>query len=70
MTDYVSITVNGDSVTVGRDLTVSELLTILGYKHDRVAVEIDGEICPRTSFPDRSVEEGTSFEIVTFVGGG
>ena len=70
MTDYVSITVNGDSVTVGRDLTVSELLTTLGYDHDRVAVEIDGEICPRTSFPDRPVVDGTSFEVVTFVGGG
>ena len=34
------------------------------------AVEIDGEICPRTSFPDRPVVDGTSFEVVTFVGGG
>lgn len=70
MADYVSITVNGDSVTIGRDVTVADLLYDLGYDRNRVAVEIDGEICPKTMYSERIVEDGSSFEVVTFVGGG
>ena len=54
--------------------TVREDLSDLDYDGIRQrivdAVEIDGEICPKTSFPDRQVEDCTSFEVVTFVGGG
>ena len=65
-----TVTINGRSVEILPDMTMAGLLGSLGYDIRRIAVEIDGEICPRMSFPDRSVEEGTSFEIVTFVGGG
>lgn len=53
-----------------RDVTVADLLYDLGYDRNRVAVEIDGEIYPKALYSEKVVEDGSSFEVVTFVGGG
>ena len=53
-----------------RDVTVADFLYNLGYDRNRVAVEIDGEIYPKALYSEKVVEDGSSFEVVTFVGGG
>jgi sulfur carrier protein len=53
-----------------RDVTVADLLYDLGYDRNRVAVEIDGEIYSKALYSEKVVEDGSSFEVVTFVGGG
>ncbi len=50
--------------------TLHDLLAALGLKADRVAVEHNGSIVPRTSWPATAIASGDKFEIVHFVGGG
>jgi len=50
--------------------TVAELLTILGLKSDRVAIERNGEIVARTTWNLTLLAEEDRLEIVHFVGGG
>jgi thiazole synthase len=61
---------NGDlrRVTVG--VTIAEMLRELGLEAQKVAVERNLEIVPRSTFNDVRVAEGDKFEIVHFVGGG
>ena len=49
---------------------VSDLVRILGHPSDRVAVEVDGVICPRANHADYVLREGQTVEVVSFVGGG
>ena len=50
--------------------TVSDLVRLLGHPSDRVAVEVDGEICPRARHADSVLRERQTVEVVSFVGGG
>ena len=50
--------------------TVQDLLTVLGLKQDRVAVEHNGSIVSRPAWPDTQIADNDKFEIVHFVGGG
>jgi thiamine biosynthesis protein ThiS len=50
--------------------TVTALIASLALKGDRIAVEQNGEIVPRTEWPQAAVHSGDKFEIVHFVGGG
>ena len=49
---------------------LADLLTALELKSDRIAVELNGEIAPRTQWPTLQVHSGDKLEIVHFVGGG
>lgn len=49
---------------------LAELLNTLELKSDRIAVELNGEIAPRTQWPTLQVHSGDKLEIVHFVGGG
>lgn len=46
------------------------LVAELGLKADRVAVELNGEIVPRTEWAEARLTEGDRVEMVHFVGGG
>ena len=54
--------------------TVREDLSDLDYDGIRQrivdAVEIDGEICPRSELPATAPVDGNRIEVVSFVGGG
>jgi sulfur carrier protein len=47
-----------------------ELVAELGLKSDRIAVERNGAIAPRTGWAGVVLGEGDRIEIVHFVGGG
>ncbi len=64
------ITVNGTETDVPEGITAEEIVSFMGMDPKRVAVEIDGEICPRGSRADTVLEEGQRLELVGFVGGG
>lgn len=65
-----AITLNGKTETTDDGSTVADLLSRLRLEPIRVAVEINEEIVPRKTFPDRRLQSGDRIEIVTFVGGG
>jgi sulfur carrier protein len=70
MTGAVNIIVNGDSREVPSGLRVSGLLAHLGLPADRVAIERNLEILPRSQWLTAAVEPGDRYEIVHMVGGG
>jgi sulfur carrier protein len=57
-----------DELTSPADL--ASVITTLGLKSDRVAVEHNGEIVPRAQWAEAHVANGDRLEIVHFVGGG
>lgn len=62
--------INGTTIEVGREMTLKDLLESRGYKISRVAVELNGDIVPRSKYDDVVVSDGDSLEIVSIVGGG
>jgi thiazole synthase len=72
MTDdlTVSIRVNGEHRRVRKGMTIAELALDLGLDPDKVAVERNLEVVPRSTLAGVVVESGDDLEIVTFVGGG
>ncbi len=62
--------INGADAEVPDGTDAESLISFLGYRPERVALEIDGRICPRASRPTTVLEEGQRIEIVSFVGGG
>jgi sulfur carrier protein len=49
---------------------VARLLEAMELSGKRVAVEKNGEIVPRSQYPDTLLAEGDALEIVVAVGGG
>lgn len=46
------------------------MLRALGIEPASVVLEVNEEVAPRASWPDRPVHEGDRIEILKFVGGG
>ncbi len=65
-----AITLNGESKEIPDGLTLSGLLDRLKIKQDRVAVERNREIVPRSDWETVRIAPGDQLEIVHFVGGG
>lgn len=49
---------------------LTTLIGLLQMKPDRIAIERNGEIAPRSSWPQIALRDGDKLEIVQFVGGG
>jgi thiazole synthase len=64
------IHVNGEQRRVPGALTVAQMLGELGIDPQRVAVERNLAIVPRSLIAKVVVEDGDQYEIVHFVGGG
>jgi len=66
----MTVQINGESKTVADRLSLAELVTELGMKADRVAVELNLEIVARGNWDTVILKDGDKLEIVHFVGGG
>ncbi|HEY6304834.1 MAG TPA: sulfur carrier protein ThiS [Candidatus Angelobacter sp.] len=66
----VKLSINGEPRDFPDGLTVASLVEQLGMKADRVAVELNLEIVPRSSWQATALKDGDKLEIVHFVGGG
>ncbi|MCL2660390.1 MAG: sulfur carrier protein ThiS [Acidobacteriaceae bacterium] len=56
--------------TLSLSSTLEDLVVELGLKGDRVAVEHNGEIVPRSRWSATALHEEDRLEVVHFVGGG
>jgi len=65
----ISVTVNGEPRRTSAD-TLAALVRELDLKPEKVAVERNGEIVPRSTLGDAPLGDGDVLEIVHFVGGG
>jgi sulfur carrier protein len=69
----ITITLNGQTrhfETLHPISTLADIITALGLKADRIAIEQNGTIAPRTTWPTTHVTSGDRLEVVHFVGGG
>ena len=66
----IAITVNGERHQFDQALNCTELLTRFELAGRRVALERNGEIVPRSRFPEQMLADGDRLEIVVAVGGG
>jgi thiamine biosynthesis protein ThiS len=66
----MTLTINGDAREFPDGLSLSTLIAQLGMKADRVAVELNLDIVPRTEWEKIVLRNGDKLEIVHFVGGG
>ncbi len=66
----LAVHVNGEPRRVSAGLSISAMLAELGLDPQRVAVERNRDVVPRSQLGEVSVEDGDQFEIVHFVGGG
>ncbi|MDD6825448.1 MAG: sulfur carrier protein ThiS [Oscillospiraceae bacterium] len=64
------MTVNGKQISLETPVSVSEFLTENNYQTKRIAVEINGEILPKSQYESRILSDSDTIEIVTFMGGG
>jgi thiamine biosynthesis protein ThiS len=66
----MKLTINGEGREFSTSMTVASLLTELGLKSDRVAVELNRDLLPRERWNITQLNDGDQLEIVHFVGGG
>lgn len=71
--DPMKLTVNGrerEFPELQPNAMLQHLIEALQLKPDRVAVERNGDIVPRSSWTEVGLQEGDRLEVVQFVGGG
>lgn len=66
----ISIRINGEHRRIRDGLTLADLASELGFVPEKVAVERNLEVVPRSTLGQVKVEDGDELEIVHFVGGG
>lgn len=66
----MNITVNGAPTQVPAGVPMSALVEQLGLAGQRIAVEVNEELIPRSRFAGHRLAEGDRVEIIHAVGGG
>ncbi|MDP9142418.1 MAG: sulfur carrier protein ThiS [Pseudomonadota bacterium] len=66
----MQITVNGEPRTLTQALNLVELLELLHLGERRVAIQLNGDIVPRTRHAATTVADGDELLIVQAIGGG
>ena len=67
------LVLNGQSrvfETLSQPASLEQVIVELKLKSDRIAVEHNGEIVPRSRWSETSLNGGDRLEVVHFVGGG
>jgi thiamine biosynthesis protein ThiS len=67
---WMHVFVNGEKKSLSDGGTLAQLISVLGMKGDRVAVELNREIVSRAQWDATLLKDGDQLEIVHFVGGG
>ena len=62
--------VNGEDVEVPPECSLRQLLELLRFPVDGVAVAVNQEVVPRSAQVQRMLQEGERVEVIRAVGGG
>lgn len=68
--DEIGIILNGETRRVAAGTSIAALVSAIGLKPEKVAVECNRAIVPRSTLAAVMLAEGDELEIVHFVGGG
>ncbi len=63
------VKINGENLPLAGK-TVAEYLEQTNYDKNRIAIERNGQIVPKTAYAETKLEDGDCLEVVSFVGGG
>jgi sulfur carrier protein len=66
----MNIILNGQARELPDHISASELLLSLDLANKRLALEVNREIVPRSTFDSHIIKPGDSVEIVHAIGGG
>ena len=66
----MNIQLNGDTQQFDDNLTAAQLVEKLGLQGRRIAMEVNQEIVPRSSYDTYQIQENDKVEIIHAVGGG
>ncbi|MBF0470687.1 MAG: sulfur carrier protein ThiS [Gammaproteobacteria bacterium] len=66
----MKITVNGDEIEMADSATAADLILQLKLEGKRVAMEVNREIVPRSTYADHPLQQGDNIELVHAIGGG
>jgi thiamine biosynthesis protein ThiS len=70
LTKTITLTINGGPLALSGPHNVATLVAHLGLDVRKVAVELNREIVPRSTYAATALADGDSLEIVHFIGGG
>lgn len=66
----MNIQLNGESRDIPTSSTAQDLVDLLELTGKRLAMEVNLEIVPRTTYAQHSLRDGDKIEIVHAIGGG
>ena len=66
----MQVTVNGEGTELAADSTVADLVAARSGGHDRVAVALNGDVVPRSSWPETRISPGDTLEVLAPTAGG
>lgn len=66
----ISISLNNENKQLAADTRLSQALEQWGLANSKIAVAINGEFVPRSSYGERILQAGDLVDIVKPVGGG
>ncbi|MXS83939.1 sulfur carrier protein ThiS [Nitrosomonas oligotropha] len=66
----IQLIINGQPQQFEAPINVAQLIDHLALHGKRIAIERNGEIVPRSQFPQQMLVHGDQLEVVVAVGGG
>jgi thiamine biosynthesis protein ThiS len=66
----IAATVNGERMELAGGTSLAGLIDLIGLDTRKVAVELNREIVPRSTYANVTLGDGDVLEIVHFIGGG
>ncbi|MGH7248661.1 MAG: sulfur carrier protein ThiS [Pseudomonadota bacterium] len=66
----ITITLNGEPSSIEGDAHLPALIARLGMRPQRIAVEINQQVVPKSDYAATILRAGDEVEIINFVGGG
>jgi len=66
----MKVLINGQQNNINNNLTVKQLVIDLGYGEKRFALEINGQVIPKSEYAKKIIFENDRLEIISAVGGG
>ena len=66
----ISVLINGETHEVPEGVDLAHLLELFSMPRQRVAVELNQTVVPRTDWQQVTLNDGDRIEVVHFVGGG
>ena len=66
----IVVSVNNEQQQFEQALTVEELLARCGFEHKKIAVAINTEFVPRSSYAKHSINHGDAIDVLAAVQGG